>query len=587
MYKQQKDGTIVISGFEQGIADSPYDGISDMRNVNLISIPGEASVNFATQLNTPALVSSGTVVSADAGADTITISGASGFVNGNAVVFAGGSLPTGITAGTVYWLFGSGSVYGVYSDFNGNTLVNITADGTGTFTVYGTNAQFKYMITDIQNATWAIDSNGLVWTNSGGLGWRFTGNTGGTGKHGNGLVYYVASDNTSFVFAFSDGQIDYQKLGTNGLISGAWVYGWKPSTAATGQSSYLKNTASGGIHESIVAPDNKVYYCDANFIGRWYQKSPTVAFVPTTASTYVFDETQVLPFTDTAQCLAPLGNTLLIGGKQNIIYPWDTFSSLPSYPILVAEKNIVKMVTINTNTYALVGSRGRIYVTNGSQAVLFKKIPDHLSGTVEPYFTWGALTSNKNQLYFSASATTNGGGAITAYGGLWAIDIDTKALRLVNKLSYGTYAGYATCAISNLVTNPAGTGLYIAWDSGTSTYGIDITIGTPYTGSQAYVDSDLIPIGTFLIPKQFEQVEYKLTAPMVSGESVSMYYRLNFTDSYTLVFTKSTAGTFSGNSTESTTSLNFGQAQWIQIRTVINSTASSPSYTRLKEMRIK
>ena len=58
MYRiEQGTGDIIIDGFESGISDSPYGtnlqtqvgniqqtGLSDMRNVNIISIPGEASV---------------------------------------------------------------------------------------------------------------------------------------------------------------------------------------------------------------------------------------------------------------------------------------------------------------------------------------------------------------------------------------------------------------------------------------------------------------------------------------------------------------------------------------------------------------
>jgi len=80
-------------------------------------------------------------------------------------------------------------------------------------------------------------------------------------------------------------------------------------------------------------------------------------------------------------------------------------------------------------------------------------MPDHLSGTVEPYYTWGGAMSNKNQLYFSLFALNNDSSANTNYGGVWAIDLDSKygyggftsgILRMVNQLSYGTYAGYAT-----------------------------------------------------------------------------------------------------------------------------------------------
>ena len=46
-----QNGDIVISGFENGIGDSPYSGLTDMRNINTVSIPGEADVNFSTVLS--------------------------------------------------------------------------------------------------------------------------------------------------------------------------------------------------------------------------------------------------------------------------------------------------------------------------------------------------------------------------------------------------------------------------------------------------------------------------------------------------------------------------------------------------------
>lgn len=585
-------GDYVIKGFEAGIADDPYAGISDIRNINLISIPKEGSVNFATALNSPILVSIGTVISANAGADTVTYTGAIGLVTGSAVVFSGGSLPSGISAGTIYWVaFSVVGTFQLYTDYEQNSLVDIGGTGTGTFTVFGTTNAPKYFTFDTNGLSyWMIDSGGLVWTNQANLGWRYTGNT--THGVGNGLVYYRASDSTGYIFAFGNGQIDYQKLSSSGGLTGAWVYGWKPSDATTGNTNYLKRITSGTIHDSIVAPDNKVYYCDGNWIGRFFQSDPLVIFDPSNTASYTFDTTAVLPFTDTAQCLAPLANNLLIGGAKNVIYPWDTVGQLATYPILVAEYNIQKIVTVNTNAYALVGNRGRIYYTNGSQAVLFKKMPDHISGTVEPYYTWGGLMSTKNQIYFSASVTSNAGVAINQYGGVWAIDVDTKAIRLTNKLSYGTYAGYATALIPNFSATPAGTGFYAGWDSGASTYGIDITSSTPYIAGEATIDSDLIPIGTVLKPTTNGRVEFKLAVPIVNGETVKLQYRQAFSANFTDI-SSTTLFNFAGIATKDWNgyagvyqNVNFENSQWIQIRAVLTSTVTSPSYCRLTEIRL-
>lgn len=596
---------IVISGWENGIADDPYAGISDIRNVNLISIPKEGSVNFSTQKNSPAQAS-GTVVSANAGADTVLLTGYSNLVDLQAIVFSGGSLPAGISAGSVYWVSNAtGGNYQLYSDWALNSLVNITGTGTGTWATVdmAIPQYFSHYVNIYIDGYFMIDSAGKIWTNilTGSAGvWRFFAGTGGTG---NGLVSYQPSNSglagTGYLFAFKQYEIWYYKIvKTTGAYNVTVHQGWNPATGTDGNSNYLKcyTTLNGTIHESLVGPDNKVYYCDSNWIGRFYQKDPNVPFDPSSTSTYVFDQTAVLPFTDRAQCLAFLSNTLLIGGVNNVIYPWDTFSQTPNYPIFIAESNVQKLVTVNTNTFALVGNRGRIYYTNGSQATLFKKIPDHLSGTVEPYFTWGGLTSNKNQIYFSASVTSNSGSAINQYGGVWAIDVDTKAIRLVNKLSYGTYAGYANCIIPNFSTNPAGAGLYIGWNNGVSVNapnnGIDVTISTPYTGGEATIAGDLIPIGTVLEPTTNGRVEFKLAVPIVSGESVKLQYRQKFSDSFTDIdsnvlfnYTTSQNGGWNGYS-GAYQSVNFEKSQWIQIQAVLTSTGSSPSYCRLTEIRL-
>lgn len=678
-YKQQADGTIIINGFEQGIADDPYKGIADMRNVNIISVPGEASVGFSTsKISAPPLA--GSLTTSSATNDTVTISGGNLEV-GQAIYFTSLSDTTkGITNNVPYWIkSGSSGTYTLCASYPGSgATVNITADSlTGNWQTYNM-ATPKHFAKDNVNITgtqyWMLDSSGQCWSNitgtTGSNYWIYMGNYGAgvannvLGMNGNGMVYYQGSDGTGWIFVFRNSAIDYTPALANSI---GWVYGWKPSDATTGNApGYLKNSGStNNSHEALVAPDNKVYYCDSNWVGRWYQASPTVAFVPTTIGTYVADTTSVLPFTDTAQCLAPLGNNLLVGGVKNVIYPWDTFSSTPLYPILLAESYVSKMLTINTNTYVLTGNRGRIYVTNGSQAQLYKKIPDHISGTVEPYYTWGGIGSTKNQLYVSATCTTNSGSEINNYGGLWGIDIDTKALRLTNKLSYGNYAGYASALIPILsppgTNNPGGTGLFIGWStakttrgvsngvtvSGSTTvtsatiaftandvgstlsgtgipvgativsinsatscvistaatasassvtitissgFGIDQTIGTPYTGGQAIIDSDYIPIGTVLKPTTNSQVEFKLAVALATNESIKLQWRQLFSgnDTYTdvsttTVFTGATANTYSGVYQN----VNFQNSQWIQLRAVLTSTASSPSYVRLTEIRIK
>lgn len=532
------------------------------------------------------------------------------------------SAPT-LSVGTPFWIGNfqgaGGATLKLYSDPGLSSVVDVTGTGTGTMsvinvgggTVSGVTQGIRHFAHDTKrNYHFGIDDTGKVWTDAFGLTssgyWVYSGNRVPSGSYtsGNGLVYYQASNGDGYVFAIHNSSIDiFNTNAASGVFSTplTWNYQWNPAVGTVGTFSATPTPrvlhcglTDGGIsHEAMVSTSKYAYICDTEYLDS-FNEQPTKIFLPTSPQTYAwtgFDANNnyalYIPG-DNANCLTQLGTNLLIGGNKNIIYPWDRTSTSYSYPIFLSENVISKLVTVNTNTYAFIGNRGRIYVTNGSQAQLYKKIPDHISGTVEPYFTWGGATFARNQLYFSAKCTANDGTTpLNFYGGLWAIDLDTGAIRLTNKLTYGTYAGYATGMMAIVPTlgapqNSGGIGMYIAWDSGASTYGIDSTTNTPYTGSQAVIESDLIPIGTYDKPRDMTRVEYRLSKPMVSGESVTLNYRLDFSQAWNQILTDSTVGNFSLSK-----EVNFKNAQWLQLQAVLNSTSSTPSFTRLREFRIR
>jgi len=614
------NGDIVITGSQNGIGDSPYDGFTDLKNVNIISVPNEASVGFATTANSLTL-NGGTVTSASG--TTLTYTGAANLptvpTGGFALQFTSVDSYSGISTATPYWM--KSSVLGqmtIYSDYALTTPITVTGTGNATFTFYTVNFSNyqgnqpnKFCRSSQTGYVFMVDAIGQVWTNTVVAGFssiyfRFAGNTAhvaGDSSSGNGIVYYKPTGASGYIFVFSDSSIDYfQENG--GVI--AWQYGWQPSTASNNNAGPYLNAggASGASHEALVGQDNVVYYCDSNYIGSFFEVQGST-FSPTSAATFTQAKQALeIPIIDQCLCLAELGINLLVGGARNLIYPWNrtgTVSGLSilnsySYPIFLSESVVQKMITINTNTYIFVGNRGRIYVTNGSQASLWKKLPDHVSGTVEPYFQWGGVVSTKNQMYFSALATTNGSAALSTYGGLWAIDMDTQAIRLVNQLSYGTYAGYspALFAIVPLPTstasNPSGYGLLAGWNSGASTYGIDGTVSTPYTGGQSVIVSDMIPVGTLLHENTPTQVEFKLARPLLAGESVQLLVGSSFADYANNTFTN--AGTTTGTGVE--LSGNFGMPiqglQWLLVKAILtgtgNGSPSQTSFNRVVQLRV-
>lgn len=597
---EKSTGDIIISGFQNGIGDDPYSGFTDMRNVNITSVPGEAAVEFATQSVTQ-LALSGIVSSASG--STLTFSGAVGIANNMGIVFSASTL-SGATVGILYLVGAvSGSTFKIYSDYGLSTQVSISGSGTGTFAVL-TPALPKHFAKDAVGNYWMVDASGYVWSNTVTIGannnWTPLGNIPNNNSNGNGLLFYQGTSTHGYLFFLSNGSIDYIQVTAPYTV----VYQWNFLTGTTGSwsatPSQTLKTASGtaNSHEALVPPDGKAYFCDANYIDRFFQTSPSSPFDPTSTATYTPDQTPLLPYNDIANCLTFLGTNLLVGGLLNCIYPWDRVSNQFNYPLLLAENVVSKMVTVNTNTFAFVGNRGRIYITNGTQAQLYKKIPDHISGTVEPYFQWGGACFNKNQLIFSALAKTNANGSITAYGGVWAVDLDTKAIRLLQKLSYGTYAGYASAIVSQTPTpisgtlqniTPQGTGLYIGWSDGVTGTGIDQTVTAPYTGGQSIIVSDMIPVGTLFEPTTSQQFEFKLNTPLLANETVELQIASSFSDYVNNTFTS--LGTTSGSASATVISGLFPNKldpqQWMLFKVILTGKSSNPSYNRLTQFRIK
>lgn len=572
---------ILINGWENGISDNPYKGINDMRGVNIISVPGEASVSFASTINTFASVS-GTVTSADPATDILTVTISSGsFESGMAVTFAGGSLPGGVVAGTTYWLqYIDGSRFQLYTELSRTNLVNITSTGTGTWaTINMGEVRYFEKSTGV-----ALDTNGRAWDSlsGGGTFWTYMGNpvsgtAGLSNTIGNGLIYYKG-----YLFIFYNSRICYTPYIIGAMAGGAyvWVNEWNPLTGAVSVGTQVFNSLTGTqtLHEAIIGiNDDTVYITDGSFICSLFEKNG-VTFNPTNTATYSWSTSALsIPATDTALCLAELGTKLLIGGNYNVVYTWGRIT--PDYStMLIGDNQTVHMLTVNTNTYLFSGKRGRIYVTNGSQAQLYAKIPDHVSGGIEPIFTWKNVAYNKNQIYFGIAAKNNSQSTISSYNGLWALDITTNAIRVPTLMSTSAAGVTAIFAYNN---TSSGYGLATAWKSG-STYGIDITGSSPYSSYTAYIITDLIPIGQFLTKRTLQNVEFKLAAPLTTSESIQISGRTSLTSSWTVIGENAIVGTIGD-----TFILPFDQMQWLQLKIEMKSANANSSYVRLTEIRLR
>lgn len=581
---------IVMDGMENGIADSPYEGIGDMRNINIISVPKEGSVNFATSaLIIPPVFNAGLFVVTDT-TDVFEVLDATGFYNGMAVTFNTINTATGFSTGRVYWIGAlnlPAKQFKLYKspalDAGTNpSLVNVTASGSGTMSTYTLTSPLTKTIgysTGFQgaNSVFILDDSGKVWwvNNLGGVLTNtlvYLGNDTLTGTTGRAIVAFQF-----YLLVFRTSTIDYLQISDIqegiDLDSGSgWHYSWESV------SSVFQNP-----RPVLAGTDDGLYYGNSGRLGSILVNAGQT-FAPSNAATYTKSLTALnLPDTDEAVSLAELGQNLLVGGLLNVIYPWDRISTSFYYPLILSENLTTKMVSSNSNTYIFAGNRGRIYITNGSNVELYKKVPDSITNSTDPYFVWEDAVYWKNQLYFSFTANTNAGVSIPTTSGVWAIDVTTNSFRYSNELSYGALTGTTPVIVQNVLSNtPGGAGLYMGWtNSGVS--GVDTTTAIPYTGGQAYIDFDIIPVGEFLTKKTFQNADWKLATPLVSGESVQLLYRTDITSAYTSIGITTTAGLLS----DQPYPVNFETSQWVQLRIVLTSTASNPSLVRLREVRIR
>lgn len=585
----------MIDGWENGIADSPFLGIADMRSANIGSTPGQVAVNFKTAaMNKPPTVSA-IAYTTNTTTDVVTVASTSGWYNGMAITLDTVVTSTGISTGRVYWVGDlTATTFKLYVNPSvpAGAVVDITgSNGSGTLSSYtlgkpiakavdysGNNLaadpySHHQFILDDNGRAWWIDNTGGVPTNN----LIYLGNDTLTGSPGRGIAVYKG-----YIIVFRNTTQDALNgnlvENTTDLDSGSgWTYGW--------------NSISGSNHTPrpvLVGQDDILYYDNSGRVGS-ISENIGATFDPTSGASYTENTSALdLPDGDDVTALGELGTDLLVGTARNLVYPWDRVSPSFRIPIALSESFTKRIITNGSVAYIFAGSRGRITRTTGDIAEEWKKVPDHLTGYFEPYFGWLDVEISRNQLLFSFEPSQNDGTAITGMGGVWAIDLTTEALRHIHQISPGVSAD-ATLIVRNPFTDdgttpdytPAGTGLFIGWDS-SSTYGVDTGSSQPYQNYETAITTEIIPLGTYSFKGTPCQIEYKLTRPLVSGEAIKISYRINLAESFTEIWTSNTAGLISDANDSP-----FENVDWVQLKAELLSISSGASHVPLRELRIR
>lgn len=408
-----------------------------------------------------------------------------------------------------------------------------------------------------------------------------------------GTYAFLSSSNSTSTSSDLDGIAHW--LGYLFKTRGVNLDYWDGSTWHTA----WKTTLTGNVkHYMYVATNNVLYITNGNYLASITAADPN-AFVPTDMNTYVYSIIKVrLPVTDMAISLAEVGSgnslqsTLLIGGQFNAIYPWDKVSSSFALPIYIADSYIKNMVSVNQSVFIFPGNssgRGRIYITNGSQAEEYFKMPDYTFNYSavgqDPYYEWGDAIFHRNNLIFGCFVSQNSNTGTVLVGEVFAIDFETKVFRSISSIPSSSGKANATCLMSTYNLTAKGFGYILAWngDNGTPSFGIGYTGTTAGINNiSATINTDLIPIGTLLNKSTNTQVEFKLRSPLQSGESISIFPVVDSVVGSALQFSPTvTTGSISG-----VAPVNFQGAQWLTFQISLTGN-SALSGCRLVELRLR
>lgn len=419
---------------------------------------------------------------------------------------------------------------------------------------------------------------------------------------------YTAATTTGTVSAVITGSAPYDPGGTRiPAVFFTDQYGTLPTALTEGVVYFIKMSAGAGTFQVFSAlTGGTALDVGTGAVGNQYFNS----FFPLGIHSGIngdhalvsFSAQRVnLPAFETATSLVEVGNTVIIGGVTNTLYPWNQIDAVPSDFIALPESGVVAMENINNTAYILAGNKGNIYISNGSVASIALKIPDYCAGVpgtpltyIEPTFTWGDIIYVRGRVYVSIldQTSTKAGNC----GGVWSFvptqnfyigqDVGT-ALHLENQNSYGTYSGMARLLIANQVQTAISPQYWSFWQdsysSGTSAFGIDYTDTVPVT--QFVIETDLLATGSFLVKQTFQQIEYKLTTAMAAGDAVALSYRLNSTDAWSagMTINEETDNRLSGFA-----DVNFQKTQWVQLRVVCTTGGTTASsFVRLKQLMLR
>lgn len=318
----------------------------------------------------------------------------------------------------------------------------------------------------------------------------------------------------------------------------------------------IGSALDGSYYLKMTSFKNSTIYITNGTSIAWLSSLPTaaVAVAPTpTINTSLIQ----LPSGEAGTTISAIGTYMIIGtqasngswfngtnGTIANLYLFDGIGVDNSVNSLVGslnEASIQSMISYGNKMYVMAGIRGNLYVTNTASFTKIKRIPwnqNKLFGaTVRIYPNAMSININGNILIGTSTlGSAYGSDPSPVQHGVYEVNTTISGYPTVFKQQISTgNVGQTQPLYIGFVF--AGNGItYIGWQDG-STYGFDTTDFRLYTSNKATLETQLFYIASRLQRKTFQNIEFKLGKPLTTGQEITISYRKNLTDSYTLLKT--------------------------------------------------
>ena len=510
---------------------------------------------------------------------------------GQQIVFSTtGTLPSPLVAGQVYYAtsnsttsvqFTGGQIFTVSATPDG-TNITLTSQGTGTQS-FSISPKTVLPIGNVTNLTFTGD---LSAGNTSATISSYTLPNGATVSTlwflPTGIYNLIDSNGNNILTAFTN-------------ASSNVTFPSSISEYATGNYSVqlLNPSVSNRVYVSKV--DGNLYFINGATMGALIIAQSNVVFSPADAAAYavnysVFElATGANAGSDSIIDMTDLSDSMIVAG-QNKIYSWDYTSSFTASPVPIPDTPIKRVLNNLNIVYVFAGQKGNIYTSNGSYAQLLTKIPDYIAGAIDPVWTYGGVMTHRSKVFFQALAQDTSGNNLLA--GIFSVIVSPSILGEVSQgivMEAQNSAGLipASGSLGNgiLMDNePSSNGqdsYYSAYSTGATTGAIDFNDTSVWQNYEPVIETDIIPVGSFLNKQTLGQTQFKLDRPMVSGDKMRLYGRASLSDSWTLI------GTTTTTTLSDAYPSNLAQIQWMQYQIQFSGASSGSSRLPLTEMRVQ